>query len=77
MYTTLYDELSRLKRENQQLKTENETMRNLINSYYQEDKHDLRKFMKNKKQLELSDGAKQFVRDIARQIDWRENNDTM
>ena len=77
MYTTLYDELSRLKKENQQLKNENETMRNLINSYYQEDKHDLRKFMKNKKQLELSDGAKQFVRDIARQIDWRENNDTM
>ena len=54
------------KLENKRLKQELEVARNLIDSYYQENKHDLNKYLAEKKEQELSDGAKQFIRDIER-----------
>ena len=65
-YKTLYDELSDLKKEVRQLRAENEVARKIINSYYQEDKHDINKYLaKAKEEKGLSEGAKKFVHDIA------------
>ena len=51
---TLFEELEAIKKENRQLKAENEVMRNIINSY--------------ESKCKLSDGAKRFVHDIERGI---------
>lgn len=74
---TLYEKLERyeeLKKENRKLKAELEVARNLINSYYEENKHDVNKYLSNaKEQKELSDNAKRFVEDIIKEIS-DENN---
>ena len=65
---TLYEKLEEyeeLKKENRKLKAELEVARKIINSYYQEGKHDVNKYLENaKEQKELSDNAKKFVQDI-------------
>ena len=65
---TLYEKLEEyeeLKKENKKLKAELEVARKIINSYYEEGKHDVNKYLENaKEQKELSEGAKQFVQDI-------------
>ena len=65
---TLYEKLEEyesLKKENRKLKAELEVARKIINSYYEEGKHDVNKYLENaKEQKELSEGAKQFVQDI-------------
>ena len=64
-YEKLKQELQELKEENRRLKAANEVARSLINSYYQEDKHDINKFLEREKTyVELSDGAKKFIQDI-------------
>ena len=74
---TLYEKLEKyeeLKKENRKLKAELELARNLINSYYEENKHDVNKYLSNaKEQKELSDNAKRFVEDIIKEIS-DENN---
>ena len=72
---TIYDEYQRLKDqvkeyklENKRLKQELEVARNLIDSYYQENKHDLNKYLAERKEQELSDGAKKFVQDITKGV---------
>lgn len=74
---TLYEKLEKyeeLKKENRRLKAELEVARNLINSYYEENKHDMNKYLSNaKEQKELSDNAKRFVEDIIKEIS-DENN---
>ena len=68
-YKTLYDELSQLKKENRELKAQNQVMRKIIDSYYEEDKHDVNKYLaKAKEQRELSEKAKKFVQDIERGV---------
>lgn len=73
---TLYQKLEKyeeLKKENRKLKAELEVARKIINSYYQEGKHDVNKYLENaKEQQELSDGAKRFVQDIIKE----QNNET-
>lgn len=73
---TLYQKLEKyelLKKENRKLKAELEVARKIINSYYQEDKHDINKYLENaKEQKSLSDNAKQFIQDIVKEI----NNET-
>jgi len=70
-YRTLYMELAELKKENKELKAANEVMQKIIDSYYQQDKHDLNKFLEREKKYgELSDGAKQFVKDIVEGKIW-------
>ena len=55
-----------LKRQLRKKESELQTAINLINSYYEQDKHDLNKYLsKVKVNVNLSDGAKQFVKDIA------------
>lgn len=70
---TLYEKLEKyelLKKENKRLKTELEVARKIINSYYQEDKHDINKYLENtKEQKSLSDNAKQFIQDIVKELD--------
>ena len=65
---TLYEKLEEyeeLKKENKKLKAELEVARKIINSYYEEGKHDVNKYLENaKEQRELSDNAKKFVQDI-------------
>lgn len=59
-------EINLLKKQLRQQKAELEVARNLINSYYEEDKHDVNKFLANAKEQQLSDNAKRFVHDIER-----------
>ena len=55
-----------LKKQLRKKESELQAARNLINSYYEQDKHDLNKYLaKVKVNINLSDGAKQFVKDIA------------
>ena len=65
---TLYEKLEdyeALKKENRKLKAELEVAKKIINSYYEEGKHDVNKYLENaKEQKELSDNAKKFVQDI-------------
>ena len=75
-YKTLYDELSSLKKENRELKAQNEVMRKIIDSYYQEDKHDVNKYLaKAKEQKELSEGAKNFVKYVCENLERGETNE--
>jgi len=65
---TIYEKLEdyeALKKENRKLKAELEVAKKIINSYYEEGKHDVNKYLENaKEQKELSDNAKKFVQDI-------------
>ena len=64
------EEYESLKKENRKLKAELEVARKIINSYYQEDKHDINKYLENaKEQKSLSDNAKQFIQDIIKELD--------
>ena len=61
-----------LKRQLRKKESELQTAINLINSYYEQDKHDLNKYLsKVKVNVNLSDGAKQFVKDIAEENIWK------
>ena len=51
-----------LENENARLKEELKTAQGLINGYYRKNKHDINKYIIERK--ELSEGAKRFVRDI-------------
>jgi len=70
---TLYEKLEKyelLKKENRKLKAELEVARKIINRYYQEDKHDINKYLENaKEQKSLSNNAKRFVQDIVKELD--------
>ena len=64
------EEYESLKKENRKLKAELEVARKIINSYYQEDKHDINKYLENaKEQKSLSDNAKQFIQNIIKELD--------
>lgn len=61
-------EINLLKKQLRQQKAELEVARTLINSYYEEDKHDINKYLANAKEQELSENAKRFVRDIEKGV---------
>ena len=62
----LETENSLLKKQLKRKENELEIARRLINSYYEENKHDVNKYLEERKQEELSDGAKRFIHDIER-----------
>ena len=69
-YEKLKDQVKEYKLEIKRLKAENEVARALINSYYKEGKHDVNNYLKERKEAELSDGAKKFIKDIAEGRIW-------
>lgn len=62
----LETENSLLKKQLKRKETELEVAKRLIDSYYQENKHDINKYIIERKQL--SKNGKQFVQDIAKGV---------
>lgn len=57
-----------LKKQIRRKESELEVARRLINSYYEENKHNVNEYLAKRKEQELSDNAKQFVQDIVKGV---------
>ena len=68
-YEALKKQLHELKKENKELKAELDIARRLINSYYEENKHNVNEYLADRKEQELSDDAKRFVQDVAKGVE--------
>lgn len=64
----LETENSLLKKQLKRKESELEVARALINSYYEEGKHNVNKYLEQRKKQELSDNAKRFIHDIGRGV---------
>lgn len=66
---TLEIEKELAKQELDKKERELELANDLINNYYRKGKHDVNSYLSQRKEQELSDDAKRFIRDIERGLD--------